>query len=544
MVVVRFSRKEFEKAVGNAEKLKEKINLFGTHLESLDKDEIALEILPNRPDMFSLQGFARAFNAFLGKKVRKYFAEKPQKDYVVKIDDSVKSVRPFTACAIVRGIRFDDEKIKAIIDVQEKLHATIGRDRRKAAIGIYPLDKIFLPITFEARKPEEIRFIPLEAEREMSAIEILQRHPTGIKYGHLLEGMEKFPVFIDARGQILSMPPIINSQTTGKVTEETRDVFIECSGFDLELLKKILNILVTMLADMGGKIFAMKLIYGNKTITTPDLREEKIKVSLENVNKLLGIDLSQGQMQKLLKRMGFGYKGGYALIPPWRLDIMHEVDIIEDIAIAYGYDNFVPELPSIMTIGEENKEESIKRKIAEILIGLNMLELSTYHLITKNEILGKENAIELEKSKTDYKYLRPSMLCSLLKVLSENVDAEYPQRVFEIGKVFSFDKTQETGIKESNHLTVGIASATTNFTEIKQVLDYLAKMLNIELKIEKPEDAPEVFIEGRVGKVLFGNQAIGFLGEVHPWVLEKFKIRMPLSALEIDIDAIIKSLEK
>ena len=216
----------------------------------------------------------------MGKKtgLKKYKINKLKKEDKVIIDSSVKNVRPYTACAIVRNLKLNDEKIKEIIEIQEKLHITIGRNRKKIAIGIYPLEKIKLPITFKALEPDKIKFIPLETDKEMSGLQILQRHPAGKDYAHLLAGKEKFPIFIDANKNILSMPPVINSHLTGKITEKTKDVFIECSGFDFSILSKCLNIIVTSLADMGGEIYPMELKYKNKRIT-PNLTSEKTKIS-------------------------------------------------------------------------------------------------------------------------------------------------------------------------------------------------------------------------------------------------------------------------
>src|SRR3990167_4189456 len=234
MTILTLDRKKLEREIGKVDdKMKNKISMFGTPVENVTENEISVEVFPNRPDLLSFQGFTRAFLSYLGKKnPPEYKTEKTEKDFKVIIDKSVKKVRPFTACAIVKNLKFDDEKIKEIIDIQEKLHSTVGRNRKKVAIGIYPLEKISLPIKFEAIKPKEIRFVPLDSEREMNGLEILQSHPKGREYAHLLEGMEKFPVFKDQKGKILSMPPIINSNDTGKISESTTEIFIECSGSD------------------------------------------------------------------------------------------------------------------------------------------------------------------------------------------------------------------------------------------------------------------------------------------------------------------------
>ena len=540
MAAVKFSRKEFEKYIKLTPEIEEKISMLGTHLESVTKDELELEILPNRPDLFSLHGFMRAFLSFIGKKlVKEYKINKPLKDYEVKIDKSVKDIRPYTACAIVKDLKLDNEKIKEIIDIQEKIHATLGRNRKKIAIGIYPLEKINLPIKFEARKPDEIHFIPLESDKEMNGWQILQQHPTGREYAHLLEGKTLFPVFVDANGKILSMPPVINSNETGKITQETTSVFIECSGFNFEILKKTLNILVTMLADMQGTIYQMHLKY-EKPELTPDLSSEKIKIDIDNVNKLLGLELKEQEVKKLLERMGYAYKNNTAEVPAYRTDILHEVDIIEDIAIAYGIDNFKPEIPKISTIGEADRHEMLKKKISELLIGLDMLEISSYHLLTKDDAkkTGVKAEIEVEKSKTDYTLLRPELLCNILKTLAENIDKDYPQKIFELGPVFSIDKEKETGISEPEQLCLALAPG--NFTEAKQILQYLERMLSIKLELEAGEHAST--IPGRTAIVLHNKKEIGVVGEIHPSILKKWHLKLPVSIVQLNLSSILTTL--
>jgi len=541
MASVTFPRKQFEKEIGKLdEKMQNKISMFGTPLEKFDNTEIEIEVFPNRPDLLSYHGFKRAFLAFLGKQkgLKEYKLNKPEKDYEVIIDNSVREVRPYTACAIVKGLKFNDDKIKEIVDIQEKLHLTIGRKRKKVAIGIYPLEKIKLPITFKALEPDKIKFIPLESDREMSGLQILQRHPTGREYAHLLAGKQKFPIFIDANDNILSMPPIINSQLTGKITNETVDVFVECSGFDFEILNRCLNIIVTNLAEMGGKIYQMELKYKDKRIT-PNFSVEKMKISLQNTNNLLGLNLSEKQLKGLIEKMGYNYNKGIVEIAPWRVDILHEVDLIEDIAIAYGYENFIPEIPKIATIGKENEKEIFKRKIAEILVGLNILEVSNYHLTNKEEQFKKmgvqeENSIKIENSKTDYTILRKDLSSYLLKNLSENVDSEYPQRIFEIGKVFN-------SINEEENLALAVSPA--NFTELRQIIEYLSKMLNVEIKITEAEKVPNYFIDGRTAEIKFENKHIGFLGEIHPKILKNCRIKMPVSIFEINLEEVFRKLK-
>lgn len=536
------NKKHFEKEIGVLdEKMKYYIIMFGVEIEDINSESITLGITPNRPDLLSFHGLARAVRSFIGKEsgIRKYKIHNPEKNYIVKISPSVKDIRPYTACAIVKNLSLDDEKIKEIIDLQEKLHLTIGRNRKKLAIGIYPLEKITLPIKYEARSPENISFIPLESQKVMTASEILRLHSTGKAYSHLLDKYEKYPVFVDSKDKILSMPPIINSQETGKISLETKDVFIECSGFNLSFLQKTLNIIVTSLADMGGSIHAMSLEY-DKKIITPDLTPEKMKISLENTNKLLGLNLKEKDLEKLFPKMGYNFQSGKAIIPPWRTDIMHEVDLMEDIAIAYGYDKFSPEIPSISTIAEESYKSRLKLKFSEILIGLEFIETSSYHLIKEEEIkkFKSLDKIDLESSKTEYKFLRPNLLIPTLRISAENKDSEYPQKIFEIGTVFKKDPEFDTGISESEHLL--ISSSPGNATYMKQILDYMSKMLSLSFEIK--ESAIEGLIEGRTYSIFLNSKSIGFFGETHPETLREWNIKMPLAVIEISLEEICEML--
>lgn len=546
MTVVSMNRKEVEKKIGRiTSEVEEKIAMFGTPVESLTEDNLEIDVTPNRPDLLSMQGFVRAMLPYLkNEKLKPYKINKPEKNYKVIIDKAVKSVRPFTACAIIKNLKLNDSKIKELIDIQEKLHTTFARKRKKLAIGIYPLDKITLPITFTAKKPEEIKFQPLEFPREINGLQILSQHPAGREYGHLLEGLDKFPVFIDANDKVLSMPPIINSHETGKITEQTKDVFIECSGFNLPYLRKTLNILVAIFADMGGEIYQMKIEDKEDSIS-PDLSYEKIKVKLEDINRTLGLTLTEKEVKNYLEKMQIEYDKGVALVPSFRTDMLHWIDVVGEVATAYGYGNFIPEIPEISTIAEEEKNSKLKRKISEILTGLGLLECSSYHLNTKEEIKKSsyefKDFIEVEESKTEYNVLRVDLLTNMLKIISENSDSPYPQKIFEAGIVFNIatkadEEKTDTGVMEKEHLVIGLTDEKVNFTEIKQVLDYLFNMLNKKYKLEECDNSN--FIIGRTAKIIVNDKEVGIIGEVAPRVLKNWGINMPVVALEMNIEKI------
>lgn len=543
MPTVILNKEVFEKLVGKKlplESLKDRISMLGTDLEKIEGNEIHVEVFPNRPDMLSEQGFARAFSAFIGVKkgLRRYKVERS--GHKVIVDKSV-SMRPYTACAIVKGLKFNNERIREIIQVQEKLATTHGRNRKKSAYGLYPLDAINFPIKYIAKDPEKVVFQPLGFDRKIRAIDVEKLHPTGQKYKGVAKGWTKYPFFIDAKDNVMSMLPYTNSHDTGRIELDTKNVFIECTGNDQGNVNIALNILTTTLADMGGKIFSLDIEYPDKTITTPDLTPSEMDLDLDYINKLLGVSLTKSKAVELLERMEFGFANNKVLVPAWRNDILHQRDLVEDIAIAFGYENFEAEIPKVATIAEECGLYKFKKKVANLMTGLGLLELNTYH-ITNKDVLNKKmncelDCIELENALTeDYSVLRSWMIPMLLQVLSENTHHEYPQNVFEIGEVFAKDKKTETGVKEYDKLAVVLCSKDADFTKIKQVFDYLMSNLGLDYLSEATDH--DSFISGRVAKVSVKGKKgeIACLGELHPQVLANFNLEVPAAVLEVNVN--------
>ncbi len=543
MPTVTLNKKIFEQLVGKKlpiEKLKDRISMLGTDLESIEGDEIKVEIFPNRPDMLSEQGFARAFSSFIGIKtgLRTYNVKKSNEKIIV--EESVAKYRPCSAAAIVKGVKFTDELIREIMQNQEKIHKTLGRNRKKVALGYYILDKVEFPVKYKAEDPKKIKFKPLHFHKELDGLQILSQHPTGREFGHQLEDFDKFPVYYDAFGRVLSMPPIINSDEAGNVQPGTCDILVECSGFDQRILDLAINISVTTLADMGGEIYSVEIKYPDKKIISPNLSPKKWKINLAFINKWLGLELKEKDLKKLLEKMGFGYEKGNVLVPAYRADIMHEVDFAEDIAIAYGYENFEEEIPNVATIGEEDSFEVLKRKVAETLVGLGLLELNTYNLTNKdiqNKLMNvKFDLVEMQNAvSSEYNVLRAWMIPCLLEVFKNNKHHEYPQRIFEMGVVFKKDKKgmMETGVIEMTRLGVGLCEEKGDFTKIKQVFDYLMRMLGVKYEMRDIEHPS--FISGRVARVSIKGKDVAYVGEMHPSVLVNFDLDAPVACFELNL---------
>lgn len=534
--------------------LKERIPYLGTDLEDVTKDEIIVEIFPNRPDLLSEEGFARALSSFVGKNEGyiRYFAK--SSEYKVNITKEVKGIRPFTACCVIKNLKFNEQILNDVIEIQEKMHTTYGRNRKKCAIGVYPMEAITWPITYTALPPNKIKFVPLDKTKEMTGLEILQKHEKGKDFAHLLEGKKKFPIFIDAKKEVLSMPPIINSEKTGKVSFDTKEIFVECSGFEFHTVSKALNMLATAFEDMGGEIFQVTLNYeGSKKIVTPELEPEKMTLETSYVEKYLGLGLNDKQIISCLKKMGFEAviknKGELiVLIPSYRADILHPIDLIEDVAIGFGFENVKANDERIYTTGKEDYKEKVKRKIREILAGHGLIETNNFSLYNKKEqvsLMHKEEDFfvdVLNSVSSEYDSLRYNLLVVLLKTLKNNKQYEYPQKIFEIGTIFKNSELSLTKVKESDSVSVLLCSENAVFTDAKKILDSLLKSLNISYEIKK--DEVNIFMKGRTGSIMLGKTVIGSVGEVDPFALEHYDLEVPVCGFEINLDLIVEELKK
>ena len=541
MPTITINKDVLEHALGKKlplEELQDRISMLGTALEKIEGNQIEVEIFPNRPDLLSEQGFARAFSSFLGIKTGLKIYEVQKSNQKVIVDKNV-TMRPYTACAMVKNLKFNDERIKEIMQVQEKLATTHGRNRKKSAYGIYPLDHITFPIKYTALDPAKVKFQPLGFPKEILASQVLELHPKGQAYAHLTKEWKTYPFFVDAKQKIMCMLPFTNSEETGKVTLQTKEVFIECSGTDLNNVMIALNILVTTLADMGGSIYSLEIEYSDKKIITPNLAPHPLAFDLAYINQRLGLQLSEKEASMLLQRMGYGYENHHALVPAYRADILHQIDLAEDIAIAYGYENFKEELPQAATIGQEHPSEKFYHTVRELLIGLGLQEVKNVHLTLnlQEKMQSPEPIIPLKNSVGDNNHLRNSLLPSLLQNLAENQHHEYPQNIFEIGRIFTAGKT-ETGIQEREKLAVVLCHEKADFTQIRQVLEALLQNLGLS-KITINETEHPSFIQGRVGKILLEHQEPGIVGEIHPQVLTNFGLIMPTVGFEMEVGRIV-----
>lgn len=518
------------------DKLEDLLFNMGFELDEVKGDEIAIEMTAERPDLLCAHGLARAINHYQGEKPREYKTKKS--GYQVIVDKSV-SMRPYTACAIVRNIHFDDEGIKQLMQMQEKLASTYGRNRNKSAYGLYPLKGINFPIHYIAKDPKKIKFRPLGFDKEVTAIEVEQTHPKGKEYNWIAKDWKKYPFFIDDKDNVMCMLPYTNSEDTGKIDDATTEIFIECTGVDLENVMKVLNIFVTMFVDMGGDVYSLEMIYPDKKIETPNLNPEKINLKKCNAESILGLKFSDKEIFSLLEKTGYIIKGNKIFAPCYRADILHEVDVIDDIARAYGPGNFIPEFPQVSTIGNLMRNTRIETRVRELMVGLGFQEVFTLLLTSREEQFGKmrlEGDAILLDAQVDksINMIRVSLLPELLRVLKTNQHYEFPQKIFEVGKVLFPDKKSETRSRETTYLSSVISNSISTYEEISSVLNSIFSNLNISYKLKETEDRR--FIKGRVAKIIVDGKARGIIGEICPKVLDNFKLDNPTTGFELDLD--------
>jgi len=554
MPTIEINKKDFEKLIKrrfNMEKLSSIMNYVKGELEFENKkeDNLKLELKDvNRPDLWSVEGVVRELKHRLGikKGLIKYSVQKPEKNHLIKVSPKVRKVRPVSVGAIVRNLKLNEEALKQLIQLQEKLCINFGLKRKEAALGVYDFDKIKWPINYTTFRDNEIKFVPLGFSYKMSPSEIIEKHEKGMEYGKLVEGKD-YPILIDSEKNVLSMPPIINSDYSGKVTKETRNVFVEVSGFDLRFVLPVLNIFICALIERGGEVEQV-LSTGPKRIATPNLESKEILININEINKILGISLTEKEIFNLLEKSGFDYikdKNGILIkYPCYRYDILDSRDVIEDITISYGFNNFKPEKFKESTFGCNSKFTEFKYKVKEMMIGLESQEIATFVLTEKDKLfktmrLKNLDVIEIANPVSlNYSCLRNWLLPSLMEFLGKNKDVEYPQKIFEIGECIEVEKDS---FKNLSKLAYVYSGKDVNFTIIKQQLDYLLRNLKINYKTKKLEHAS--FISGRCGEVIIKKEnreiSIGFLGEIHPAILEKFNLIMPTVAFEINLNKLV-----
>lgn len=537
MPVITLNYNDLENLTGADRKtIIDKIPMIGADIERVESDHIDIEFFPSRPDLYSVEGVARAMQGFLD--IEKGLHEYPVKPFTVDIykDAYIDKIRPVLGCAVVRNIKFTSTSIKSLMDLQEDLHWAIGRNRKKVSIGVHDMARIKPPFKYQAVDPD-FKFIPLDFLEPISMREIIEKHPKGIKFAHLVSNLDKYPLITDADGNVLSFPPIINGTLT-KVHEKTTDLFIDVTGLT-DAVYTALAIITASLSQRGGEVEFVRIINSNGIETvTPDLTLDTRELNKNEVADLLGIKIPIMEIAELLQKMRFGTKilsddSLEVLIPKYRADILDNTDLVEDIAIAYGYKNIKPVFKMNNTIGMQHPISIEKGYTRDIMIGLGYSEVMPFTLTSEKTHYKKmcrdykDDALHvMHPISEDQTMIRTTLLPNLMEILSLNQHHELPQRIFEVGEIVK-------NCKNRLHLAAVSVHSAANFSEIRSIVDSFMKDRNVNYDIIESTDT--AFIKNRVADILINGEKVGVMGEINPEVITNFGLGQPVVGFEIDL---------
>ena len=519
-----------------------------------DSGELRIELQDsNRPDLWCCEGIARQIRVKRQGALAayKFLTTKPKALKRLHVAPGMEQVRPFVAACTATGYRVTQEGLAQLIQTQEKLAEMFGRKRKTVSIGIYRLAAIEFPIAYDLVKPEDVSFMPLGMDTVMTLGEMLLVHPKGLEFGGILAGQDRLPVLRDAKQQPLSFPPIINSREVGEVKVGDEALFVEVTGTDLPMVVLTLNIFAANLADRGAAIEPIDVRYPyntslGKTVVTPQDLKKSQKLPVSTIEQALGQTLGAKEVAKALTAYGYEVKtsGQHVTVtlPPYRQDLMHAMDVVEDVAISRGYADFLPVMPSDFTVGGLSRIEEVSDRVRALMVGMGFQEIISNILGSPQDL---RDAMRLEGTEwgqlvevdnvmsQNFSALRQWMLPSLLRVEAASNRAFYPHRLFEAGEVAKLDLTQPLGSRTVMVLGGMIAHADAHFSEFHSCLDTLFYYVSQTYSLE-PIQHPS-FLAGRVGAIVSEGKQIGVIGELHPEVLERWQISVPAVAFEIEL---------
>lgn len=543
---IEIDKREFEELVGRSvsdNELSEKASNLGAHWNHIEGPKWDVEVYPNRPDLLSVEGLARAYRGFFEVYTGKEDYEAGEPQIELEVDSSVEGVRPHIGGAVVRNLELTEKKINGLIQLQEKLHETMGRKRDKIAIGLHDLENLEPPFTYRAVEPESVDFTPLEHSEPLHLEDILEKHEKGQEYGWILEDEEKYPVIVDSDDQVLSFPPIINNQLT-EVSPDTADIFVDVTGKDREAVMKALNIIVTALSERGGDIESVE-VDGEET---PELEPETRELDVDYFRDISGLDLEVEEIVHRLEMMKYGAEPADDAIevevPCYRTDVMHQYDLIEDVVIAHGYRNIEPEMPEVDQIGGQEEIEKLTDTVRDILQGTGALEAHSFALSSQEKLFDRMNVEEEEVARMsnalteDYSVVRNWLLPSMMQVLESNRHRSYPQKIFEAADTVLLD---DSDVGASNRRKLAYVEAgEVDYTDAKAVLQVLRRELGLDIEVESSEKG--CFKPERSGKVIVEGVEAGVIGEFGDEVTENWGLDTDVAGFELDLEKVMEEM--
>jgi len=533
MPVISLSFDYLERLTGaDREDILKRLPMLGSDIERIEEDHVDVEFFPNRPDLFSVEGVARALRGFMGLETGLAIYRVTPSGMKFTVDPALAPIRPFLGSAVIRNVSFDEESILSVMGLQEALHWAVGRGRSKVAIGIHDLDAVTPPFHYVASERTR-RFVPLDFDEEMSLEEILLRHPKGRAYAAIVDRYPLFPLITDDLGRVLSFPPVINGELT-RVSTKTKNLLLDTTGTEERAVRTAVTILCTAMVEAGADIESVQI----GDMSWPDLSPVTRYVRADEGNRLLGTGLSQPEMAELLQKMRYGAEpaGDGILrvrVPCYRADIMHDWDVFEDVAIAYGYERFPAAISATFTIGRPNPVNSLAGIIRQVLAGLGFIEVIPFTLSNEQVMFYRmqrpvsPSVLRVMHPITeDHTLVRSDLLPLLLEICQLNRHRELPQRIFCVGDVV------EQGITYQRMAWVSLHPGA-DFSEALGTADAICRELSLPYEAEESGDS--AFIDGRRGVLGICGRQAGVFGEIHPAVLNAFEIEHPVAAMELDL---------
>ena len=567
-----------------------------------------IDVPANRYDLLCVEGLSRALKVFLGEMDAPQYQVKAGSETCTVKKASTDKIRPFVVCAILREITFTKERYESFIDLQDQLHRNLCRQRTLVAIGTHDLDTVKGPFAYDAREPTAIQFCPLTHEkRSFSGKELLEFYETDASCKHLkpyvpiIKDSPVYPVVLDADEVVLSLPPIINGDHS-KITLNTKNVFIECTATDLTKANIVLDTVVSMFSEYCAEPFTVESVKVNyqdesgaivQSYVTPLMSTRKERAPIDFCNSLIGISLDASEMVTLCNKIQLGPARLVddetileVTVPPTRSDILHPVDIAEDIGIAYGYNNIVKHVPTTNTVGGEVPINQLGDLLREEIARAGYTEVLTHGLCSIRDNFTALRrpvtaAVSLSNpANVEYQVVRTTLLPGLLKTLQHNKSSSFTGgfRLFEISDVvLCDDKDEDTetivGAKNSRRICAVYAGPKSGFEIIHGLVDRIMTLTEIAPEVEYIKNSAKedeekfrvsregwtytiaeldesdpvagTYFPGRAASVLLTSpggtkhRQIGTFGILHPEVLENFDIQYPASCMEIDLEALL-----
>ncbi len=545
---VSFSYNDFQKLLGKKlpiDEFKELSLLYAkAEVESYDAKSGEVKVAlddTNLPYLWCAEGLARFFRGVLEieKGLPKLRVE--DSNYRVVVEDSVKAVRPYIATFVADGRKIDNYLLEQLIQLQEKFCEGYGRKRQKVSIGLYSHKRIKFPVHYKAVSPDSVSFIPLEMQEKLSLSDVLEKSPKGRQYGWILEDFQKYPVLVDSNNEVLSLIPIINSNFTGKLVVGDDELMFEATGTDEESVNLAANIFAQNLYERGFRISGISVDYGSRKAKSPQGFNERIQVRDSDIERLTGLKLAASKSKELLERARYGVSGGSVIVPDYRRDVLHVVDVVEDVAVMYGFDRIESAPLTSYTVGSSTAMNGFVDRVREIAIGLGFQEvlspiLSNKAALEEKMAVSGTGVVEIENVMSEtFSAVRSWLVPVMMEVLSKNKHRDFPQRIFEQGLAAS---SANGGISDRESVALAVSHTAADFTEIRQCADAIMRSLGLSYSVENFDIRS--FIRGRGGKIRVSGKDVGIIGEIAPEVLFNWQLEMPVAVLEINLTEIKK----